>query len=462
MKVVFCSAEVAPFSQAGGLGDVAGSLPKALDALPDVEATVITPMYGMIDTEARNLELTDIAFTLLDYDWTWNFKVWKGTLPNSDVPIYFIDHYELFGYRKAVYPYGEAEWEQQGFFLFSRACLELLRRLNLRPDVLHVHDWHTCPIITELRRQPDDFFAFSKTVLTIHNLNYQGTFGNWNWLREGIWQSDAVTTVSPNYAREIQTVEFGAGLDGVMREQGAKVSGILNGIDTGSYNPASDAFITKQYDAKSFEKGKALCKEALQVELGLPKKPDVPLVGFVGRLTEQKGVDILLEAMYQLHGENLQFALLGSGDPASETALKALNSDSENMRSFIGFNTAMAMRIYAGCDMFVMPSRFEPCGLGQLISLRYGSVPVVRGVGGLVDTVFDLRADAEKGNGFVFYDYSAQALKDSILAAAGTYADKKAWKALVTRGMQEDNSWGASAKAYRDLYGQLTLQPARV
>ncbi len=460
MKVVFCTAEVAPFSQAGGLGDVAGSLPKALAALPDVDVTVITPMYGMIDPGEKKLSLTGHAFTVSQNGYDFPLRIWQGQLPGSTVPVYLVENYDLFGYRKQVYPYGDENWELQGFMVFSEACFELLRRLNLKPDVMHAHDWHTASIVTRLyaMRGVDGFFGGTRSVLTIHNLNYQGVYGNTNWLKEGIWLSDALTTVSPNYAREIQTPEFGAGLDWDLREvsqRAAKLSGILNGIDTTFYNPATDAFITRHYDEATYAAGKAQCKEALQVELGLPVDPQTPLIGFVGRLTDQKGVDILVPAMEAMRDHPVQWALLGSGDPAMEARLKDLNRHTERARSYIGFNTAMAQKIYAGADMFVMPSRFEPCGLGQLIALRYGSVPVVRGVGGLVDTVFDVRDDAGRGNGFVFHEYSPGALVHALEAATAAYHDQAGWQALVQRGMHEDHSWGPSALAYRNLYAQL-------
>lgn len=461
MKVVFCSAEVAPFSQAGGLGDVIGSLPKALDVLNDLDAAVITPMYGMIDPAEKQLTETGIAFDLSHHGRSHTLKVWKGQLPKSDVPVYLLENYDLYGYRKQVYPYGEQERELEGFLVFSYAVFEVLRHLDLKPDILHVHDWHTAAVATtlrDLRAANDPFFGRARSVLTIHNLNYQGVFGDHNWLKEGIMAADAVTTVSPNYAREIQTPEFGAGLDGVMRGETGKVSGILNGIDTGFYNPATDAFITRHYDADSFVSGKAQCKEALQVELGLPRDPGMPLIGFVGRLAEQKGLDLLVPVMEALQGEPIQWALLGSGDPQTEEQLKSLNGRTDRVRSYIGFNTAMAQKIYAASDMFVMPSRFEPCGLGQLISLRYGSVPVVRGVGGLVDTVFDVRENPEEGNGFVFQEYSVEALKRTLLDAVSLYRQADCWQALVRRGMREDHSWGPSGVAYQKLYEKV-LQP---
>lgn len=464
MKIVFCSAEVAPFSQAGGLGDVIGSLPRAISE-QDMQCIIITPLYGLVDTAAHQVEKTDITFDVHFHGKIYPIAVWKGLLPRSEVPVYFVDNYELFGARKQVYPYGQPEWELEGFLVFSQASFELLRRLNYRPDVLHVHDWHTGSIATTLAdiRPYDQYFSRTHSVLTIHNLHYQGQFGDTNWLKEGILKADAITTVSPTYAQEIQTPEFGAGMDAVIREVSGKVSGILNGIDTQLYNPETDAFITAHYNVSNFAEGKKQCKEALQVEMGLPVDPDVPLFGFIGRLADQKGLDLILPVMKELdeNGHNFQWVLLGTGDPKMEEALKALNAKSKNIRSYIGFNTAMAQKIYAASDMFVMPSAFEPCGLGQLISLRYGSVPIVRGVGGLVDTITDVRHQPHRGNGFKFAEYSAAKLKENVLAAVDAFHNKASWTELVTRGMEEDHSWKPSAEAYKALYSRLA-HPASV
>lgn len=460
MRIVFCSAEVVPFSQAGGLGDVAGSLPRALAEL-GLDVLILTPMYGMINPAERVLERTDMDFHIHLNGKDYPIAIWKGTLPRSNVPVYFVDNYELFGARNQVYPYGQPEWELEGFLVFSQAVFEMLRKQNQRPDILHVHDWHTASVATTLAdiRPFDQYFSRTLSVLTIHNLNYQGVFNDVNWLKEGILKADAITTVSPTYSEEIQTPEYGAGLDEVIRESNAKVSGILNGIDTGLYNPETDNFISDHYSADDFLKGKAGCKEALQREFDLPVEPDIPLIGFVGRLTDQKGLDILLPVIQELQDADVQWAILGTGDPKMEEALKKLNGEARRARTYVGFNTALAMKIYAGCDMFAMPSAFEPCGLGQLISLRYGSVPVVRAVGGLRDTIFDVREDEARGNGFSFSQYSSAELKETVMAAIEAYKNKKTWHELIRRGMHEDHSWRPSAESYQKLYARL-VNPA--
>ena len=459
MKAVFCSAEVAPFSQAGGLGDVIGSLPRALASL-GMDCAILTPLYGMVNTQEYGIEKTDIAFDVHFHGKNYPIAIWKGVLPRSEVSVYFMDNHDLFGVRQQVYPYGQPEWELEGFLVFSQATFELLRRLNYRPDILHVHDWHTSSVATTLSdiRPFDQYFSRTKSILTIHNIHYQGVFGQVNWLKEGIFKADAVTTVSPTYAQEIQSPEFGAGLDPVIREVSQKVSGILNGIDTTLYNPETDVFITKHYSAETFLEGKRQCKEALQHELGLPVNPDVPLIGFVGRLADQKGLDILLPAMRTFIEEGLavQWVLLGSGDPKMEEKLRDLNASTINIRSYIGFNTALAQKIYAGSDLFAMPSAFEPCGLGQMIALRYGSVPVVRGVGGLVDTITDFRAQPHRGNGFKFSEYSSDKLVEVMKVALEAFQHKSSWNELVRRGMAEDHSWFTSAEAYQKLYTRLS------
>jgi starch synthase len=458
MKIVFCSAEVVPFSQAGGLGDVMGSLPRAIAEL-NHDSIILTPMYGFINPEAYGLEKSDIAYQIHFNGKTYPISIWKGELPRSGVPVYFIDNYELFGARKEVYPYGQPEWELEGFLVFSQATFELLRRLHFRPDVLHVNDWHTASMATTLAsiRPYDQYFSRTHSVLTIHNLHYQGMYGDTNWLREGIYRADSVTTVSPTYAQEIQMAEFGAGLDDVMRDCKHKLAGILNGIDTDLFNPETDSFLTKNYNTSSFEAGKSACKADLQKELGLPAEPNVPLIGFVGRLVDQKGLDILIPAMEALEktGTPVQFALLGTGDPEMETALKTLNSKSKRIRSYVGFNTAMAMKIYAGTDMFVMPSAYEPCGLGQMIALRYGSVPIVRAVGGLADTIRDVRSNTTNGNGFLFSEYDTKQLRETVSASIELYQKDHTWQELIRRGMAEDHSWRPSALAYEQLYSHL-------
>lgn len=465
MRIVFCSAEVAPFSQAGGLGEVIGSLPRAL-ADQGVNCSILTPLYGLIDTEAYGLEETGIAFDVNFYGNCYPIQIWKGSLPRSNVSVYFVANHDLFGCRQEIYPYGKPEWELEGFLIFSQAVFELLRRLNYRPDILHIHDWHTASVSTTLSdiRAFDQYFSRTYSVLTIHNLHYQGVYGDINWLKEGIMRTDAITTVSPTYAQEIQMPEFGSGMDDVIRHCQQKVSGILNGIDTSFYNPETDPNIACHYNAGSAMSGKTKCKEVLQKELGLPVNPDAPLLSFVGRLVDQKGLDILLPAIEMLvtEGSQAQWVILGNGDPHTEAAVKLLSDKFDTVKSMIDFSVPMAQKLYAASDMFLMPSAFEPCGLGQMIALRYGAVPIVRGVGGLVDTIVDVRLQPHRGNGFKFNEYTETTMREVLTEALNLFQNKRVWKSLVERGMKEDHSWDASSRVYLRLYEGLLKKSATV
>ncbi|MEB3287752.1 MAG: glycogen/starch synthase [Vampirovibrionales bacterium] len=464
MNIVLCAAEVVPFAKVGGLADVMGSLPKALAEI-ELTPTIVMPRYGLIDPEKWNLVKTEYAYGVELDDKAYNIEVLKGALPGTEVPVYFIENTEMFG-RDSVYPYGQAELEINSFRLLGKALFGLLERLNLFPEILHLHDWHTAPIALELneKRKNDPRYASVRSVFTIHNLAYQGVYGDTNWLREGLSNADALTTVSPTYAREIQTAEFGEGLESLLQKRSKDLHGILNGIDMALLNPKTDHFIPAHYDATHFAAGKATCKEALQKELGLPLEPETPLFGFVSRLVDQKGLDIMMPAIHQLieklggsekSQKSFQFAILGSGEPRYEEQLKEINAQYPHIRTFIGFNLAMAQKIYSGSDFFIMPSAFEPCGLGQMIALRYGSIPVVRSVGGLADTVFDVR-EKKDGNGFCFKDYTAEAFCDTMLAAIDYYKKQSEFSSLVTRALSEDFGWQKSAKTYQELYQSLS------
>ncbi len=455
--VVFCSAEVAPFSKVGGLADVMGSLPKAFDTSV-VSPVVITPRYGLIDPETHNLSKLPFDFSCELNGQDYPISVWEGTLPHSSVPVYFIDSPDLISNRDAVYPYGNADLEVNSFLLFGKAIFELIHRLGLEPDILHCQDWHTANVVVELkeRRQHDARFKNTRSIFTIHNLAYQGKHNNRNWMSEGLTHADFLTTVSPTYAQEIQTDTFGEGLSQILRDRRDSLTGILNGIDTDLFNPATDNFIPQTYSHGNFKPGKSACKAALQNEMGLETRPGVPLFGFVSRLADQKGLDILLPVLEEMKDARMQVVILGTGDPVYEARLKELNEQSKNIRTFIGFNLSMAQKIYAGSDIFLMPSRFEPCGLGQLIALRYGTLPLARMVGGLKDTVFNVDNEPQKGNGFTFNDYKEEAVKGTIEHAISVYGESARWNTLVDRAMNEDHSWPQSAKAYEALYLQLT------
>ncbi|MGE0199960.1 MAG: glycogen synthase [Candidatus Melainabacteria bacterium] len=469
MHVVYCAAEVAPFAKVGGLADVLGSLPKAMAQskaaqLAGLKQTLIMPLYGCIDTGKYGITKTDRAFAVQDGGQDYPISVWEGKLPGSDVPVCFIDNVELMSSRQTVYPYGQPELEMRCFRVFSLAVFQLLNQLGIEPDILHIHDWHTAQLAKTLKQlQSEGRFTKTRSILTIHNLAYQGVWDDTNQLRDGLEAADHLTTVSPTYAREILTPEYGEGLQDLLNRRQKQLTGILNGIDPEVFDPGSDAFIPFHFDAGKPQPGKGGCKEALQQELGLPVDPNVPLIGFVSRLVDQKGLDILMPVIDELAGENIQWAILGSGDPKYEEALKRWNETTTQIRCYVGFNLAIAQKIYAGSDFFMMPSRFEPCGLGQLIALRYGSIPVVRAVGGLADTIVDADASPGTGNGYSFADYTSDALKATVDRAIRAYHQRDAFNALVQRAMQQDFSWTRSAEVYLDLFRQVLNQaPAGV
>jgi starch synthase len=465
MKVLFASAEAYPLAKVGGLGDVAGSLPKALRALGhDVRA--VLPRYGMVRDVRDDLG---------------PFQVHVGGRPREarlkmsgidDVPVYLIEEPGLFD-RPKVYEY---EDDGQRFGFYCRAILDLLPKADFWPDVVHLNDWHSAMVPAFLRTAfgGDERYARIRTILTIHNMQHQGLFGrdlfdwlglppeSWNvegvefygqlnFLKAGIVYADYVNTVSPTYAREIQTEEFGERLDGLLRSRSAKLSGILNGIDYEVWNPARDPFIAQKYSKSSLEK-KGKDKVALQKEMGLPMDSKVPLLGMVSRVTGQKGFDILIPALPALLGLGVQIVLLGAGERKYEEDIADMAESHPGFAACLKYDEALAHRIYAGSDFFLMPSKFEPCGLGQMISLRYGTLPIARRTGGLADTVIDLTDQPTKGNGFVFRDYETEALVDAARRASEFFRSRRGWRSVQQRAMSTDRSWDASAKQYGSLY----------
>lgn len=454
MKIAFCAAEASPFAKIGGLGDVIGSLPKALANLGE-DIIVCIPYYGCIASEGWNFIDTGIDFAIGHRQKEFKIRVLEGILPGSSVVIYFFDNPELYGKPQHVYILDDPEFEVLRFEVFGKAVLQFLRQSGWKADLLHLHDWHTANLSVYLKEfnYPDGFFKHTGTVLTLHNMAYQGIAYETNWLQEGLIHSDALVAVSPSYAREIMTESAGAGLESVVRSQQHKLYGILNGIDTTLYNPATDLFIPYRYDSTSAESGKGTCKRVLQQEIGLPPNPDVPLFGMVTRIVEQKGFDLLIEALRQCSNLPAQFAILGTGEMEYERQLKAFNTETPNIRSRIEYNVALGQLIYAGSDMFLMPSRFEPCGLGQMIALRYGSLPVVRKTGGLADTIIDLEEFPDCGNGFLFEEYTTDAIASVIRRAASAWQKRSPdWWSAVRRGMARETGWEQSAQEYRKVY----------
>jgi starch synthase len=473
LKILFLSAEVAPFAKAGGLADVCGSLPKALAALGH-DVRIVMPAYAQVEAAlyAGKLGIRANPLTLQVPMGTEIISagVLEATLPGSSVPVYFIAERHRFGDRAFFYGYNDDPYR---FAFFSRAALDLVvAALGWRPDVVHAHDWHTAPAITWLATtgQTDARYANLPTVYTIHNLMHQGTAplqvfrylglqthglreerpGQVNFMARGIFHATMVSTVSPSYAREIMTYDGGCGLDGLLRHRHFDVHGILNGLDYEVWNPATDRHLAATYDAGSIDR-RAENKRALQARSGLPERDDVPLIAMVTRLDWQKGLDISGHVFHLLmnnHAGEAQCVVLGAGAAAYEGMLRHLAGYHRGrMNAFIGYDAELAPLIYAGSDIFLMPSLFEPCGLGQLIAMRYGSVPVVRATGGLADTV---RAGV---TGFTFGNYSADDFWNSLCEALYIYrVDRDSWRSIQVKGMTSDYSWETSARAYQQVY----------
>lgn len=456
MKILFCSSEAVPFAKTGGLADVAGSLPLYLKKLK-TDVRVCLPKYKCVKA-----------------------KTAKTTM-GKDVPVYLIKNDKYFD-RPYLYgtPKGDYPDNLERFSFFCRQVLELLKREKFKPDIIHCNDWQTALIAVYLKTiyKDDPFYSGIKTIFTIHNMAYQGTFGKeqypktglgWehfhieglefygmvNLMKGGLIFSDFITTVSPTYSKEIQTPEFGCKLEGVLFKRKDFLTGILNGIDYDEWNPKTDKELFRRYSS-DLAKDKVYNKVGLQRECGLAVKPDVPLLGVVGRLAHQKGFDILAEKIDEICSMDLQFVLLGRGDEVYHKIMAGIAKKyPKNTSINIKFDAVLAKKIYASSDMFLMPSRYEPCGLGQLISLRYGTIPIVRKTGGLADTVYEFDPDTGEGNGFVFEEYSAAALVDAIKRALDAYQDEKPWLGLVKKAMEYDFSWANSAKEYINLYKKL-------
>ncbi len=469
LKILFVAAECAPFYKVGGLADVIGSLPQALRAMGH-DVRVIIPRYRPIDGQKYAVRRVDRFIDVPTADIARTTEVVESSY--TGVPTYFVWDERFFGRDKV---YGQPD-ELMAYVFFSRAVIEFLRVSDWTPDVLHSHDWHASPALMYLatRGRRAAQFKSIASLLTIHNLFYQGSGGNAlfrfagfqqtpprligeapgtvNWLARGIAYADAINTVSPTYARQILTREFGEGLYELLHTRRDHLDGVLNGLDLLEWNPQTDPLLAECFDTASLKK-RAANKRAVQAELKLKRKPRTLLIGMVSRLVEQKGLDILMDAAAQLLQRDVQLAVLGSGDEKYHSALQALV---EQYPGRVGvdhdFNEPLARKIYGGCDVFLMPSHFEPCGLSQMIAMRYGAVPVVRATGGLADTVFDADRSPRRGTGFTFTAYTAKALVGALDRALAAYAEPDRWQTLQCRGMAADFSWNASAQQYVALY----------
>jgi len=465
VRIVFAAAEVAPYAKVGGLADVAGSLPQALAALGH-DVAVYMPLHGSIDR--AKFGIPDGGATRSVPYGRSTIKVSYPSLVRDRVRTIFVRNDQRIGRAKV---YGAPD-DAKRYAAFARAVAEDLAQARVRPDIVHAHDWHSALLVAMVAGPYRRKLGGAATVFTIHNLAYQGhskadildlaglpkrrlkveAAGQLNPMARAIAAADIVSTVSERYAEEILTPEFGAGLHALLGERKADLWGIVNGIDTDVFDPATDRHIPARYSAAD-PRGKVNDKAALQKELGLAINARTPLFGVIGRLVEQKGIDILTPVAPEILRTGAQIAVLGTGEPAYEAIWKELAAKHPGTLSLtLGFDAALAQRIYAGADMFLMPSRFEPCGLGQLISFRYGTVPVVRSVGGLADTVRDADADPRRGTGFSFGDYTSDALLDAVRRGLHAYRDEPRWAALVERVMKLDHSWAASARRYVEMY----------
>ncbi len=479
LKVLYVASEAVPFVKTGGLADVAGSLPKTLRK-QDVDVRVMLPKYAAIPEEFRN-RMEHVYNGEIPVAWRQKY-VGVEKLEYEGVTWYFIDNEEYFG-RDGFYGYDD---DAARFSFFSRAVLSVLAAIDFWPDVIHTNDWHTALInvLLRLEHMGDERYERIRTLFTIHNLKYQGVFPknvmadvlglDWKYFNNGdleyydavnlmkgaIIYADNVTTVSRTYAQEIQYEYFGEGLDGLLRRRAGDLHGIVNGLDTELYNPATDRFLTEpfmKYDSTNVVERKIDNKAALQRLLDLPVERQTPLVAMVTRLVEPKGLDLVIRILDELlEHEDMQFVLLGVGDRVYEDWFKELAwRHPTKVSSNIYFSDEMAQRIYAGASIFLMPSAYEPCGIGQLIAMRYGTIPVARATGGLVDTIIPYNKSTQEGNGFLFPDYNAHDMMYTLKKALTLFRDFNSWKALMQNAMNTDYSWARSAKEYKALYERL-------
>lgn len=468
MKVLFASSEAYPFAMSGGLADVAGALPKALRTRL-IGCRVVMPLYECVPEEMRH-EMKFLGSVSVPVSWRRQYcGVFEAKVGNV---IYYLLDNQYYFKRGGLYGhYDDAE----RFAFFSRAVLEILPLVDFKPDIIHCNDWQTALVpvyLDAFYRNHHDLYSNIKTVFTIHNIQYQGKYGRElisdvfglpdemshiieyddcvNLLKGAVECSNAVTTVSPTYSREILDPWYAFGLDGILRERSWKIHGILNGIDTEVYNPETDKMIDHHYSADDLS-GKRKDKQKLREILGLEQNDDVPVVGIVSRLVSHKGFDLVKHEFEAMLGMGVQFAVLGSGEWEFETFFHSMAEKYPGRVGLrLGFDQNLAHKIYAGSDIFLMPSKSEPCGLSQLVALRYGSIPVVRRTGGLADTIKD--SGLGDGNGFTFDNYNANDMAHAVYRAVEGFKDRKGWEILVKRAMRCDNSWGVSANEYIKLY----------
>ena len=471
MKILFATSEALPFAMSGGLADVSGALPKALRRR-FVGCRVVMPLYSSISAELRE-KMTFIGSITVPVSWRRQYcGIFEA---HADGVIYYLIDNEYYFKRDMLYGYYD---DAERFSFFSRAVLEIIPYIDFKPAIIHCNDWQTAlvPVYLNEYYKANPFYGDIKTVFTIHNIQYQGKYGMElyndllglkpgreslieydgcvNFMKGAIQCADKVTTVSPTYSREILEPYYSHGLDNILKQFTYKLTGIVNGIDYDVYNPETDPMIFKNFTSKNIEL-KAVNKAELQKQMGLPQKADTPLIGIVTRLVKHKGLDLVKHVFEEILRADVQFVILGSGEYEFETFFYEMaqrHPDKVGLK--LGFDATLAHRIYAGADMFLMPSKSEPCGLAQMVSLRYGTVPIVRETGGLNDTITD--SGDGVGNGFTFKNFNAHEMEDAVWRALAGYRDQKGWGILRKRGMECNNSWSASAAAYIGLYKEIS------
>ena len=476
-KVLFAASECVPFIKTGGLADVVGSLPKYFNK-DEFDVRVMIPKYTAIPEEYKN-QMQYLTHFYLELAWRKQY-VGVFQMEYDGVIFYFLDNEFYFSGDK---PYGEIYQDIEKFAFFDKAVLSTLPLIGFRPDIIHCHDWQTglIPVYLKDSFQQGEFYRGIKTIMTIHNLKFQGVwdkktvmdtagldayyftsdkleaYKDANLLKGGIVFADAVTTVSDTYAEEIKTPFYGEGLDGLLRARSHDLRGIVNGIDYGEFNPETDKNIVKAYNAVNFRKEKVKNKRALQEELGLRVDDKKMMIGLVSRLTDQKGLDLIAYVMDELCQDDIQFVVLGTGEERYENMFRHFDwKYGDKVSANIYYSDALSHKIYAACDAYLMPSLFEPCGLSQLIALRYGTVPIVRETGGLKDTVQPYNEYESTGTGFSFTNYNAHEMLATIRYAESVYYDKKReWNKMVDRAMAADFSWNNSARQYEEMYNWL-------
>jgi starch synthase len=488
LRVLFVTAEVTPFARTGGLGDMTGALSQTL-AAQGHDVRLVMPLYQTVrdGSYPPSAMVTDLPVPLVTGLRT--ARVWQSFLPDSagsvGVPVYFIEQDDYFA-RSGLYGDQNGDYLDNAlrFTFFCRAALSLAERLEWFPHVFHCHDWHTALVPAYLRFLPglDARVSAAASLFTIHNLAYQGWFPPWvfgitglplslfqpagveffggmNWMKAGLSYAGQLSTVSPTYAEEIRTPEFGFGLDGVLRERREVLTGILNGADYQVWNPETDSALAARYSATDLA-GKAVCKRALLRACGMPEDLESPLLGLISRFVDQKGIDLVADAVNRLFALGARVVALGSGEARYEQRFADLGRTyPEQLEVRLGFDDTLAHQIQAGCDCLLMPSRYEPCGLTQLYSLRYGTVPIVRATGGLRDTVAPFDPATGNGTGFLFQEPRAEALTEAVRTALNVFADRAAWPQLVQNAMAQDFSWDKSAARYLDLYRRAMMTP---